>query len=128
MDPISSALLNFGFGGAIVAAFIWLMHFSLTKVLPEIMNTVRQEMAQKRQEFLLALKEHREDSLKVMQLQQLHFAQSLEKMEGSWDKAVDAICQRIDALSERIDNMDAAAPPPPPPTPFVSTPNKNQKQ
>lgn len=49
MDGISAALTTFGFGGCVVAAFIWIVWHLLTKTIPALTQVFREEIRYERE-------------------------------------------------------------------------------
>lgn len=105
-SSISSALLNFGFGGAMCAAFIWFMFHFTTKVIPDMVREAKEELAAKRKEFLEALDKQNTTHLTVLREQQVNQAEIFKRIEQSWGTAVQSICDRVDVISNRIDALD----------------------
>lgn len=106
MEQINTVLLNMGFGGAMSAAFVWLTYTIVTKVLPDMISSAKDAISREREEFLKGLRDQRDEHTKAVEKLQNSFKDALLSMEENWRATTEAICGKIDQLSNRVDRLD----------------------
>lgn len=117
MDAVMSALLNFGVGGVMASAVVYLAWHTTSKTIPGLigkreddLHWMREQLEAKRAEYLAAQREQAALFAQALEKQQSAFVAALEKQQSAFDRnesrwaaAVDRLTSEIREIRARLD-------------------------
>ena len=94
MDTILTGLLNFGVGGAMAGAVVYLVYQALTRTIPELTERHRLELADQRERYHQLLRSEHET-----------FQATLAAVEARNGAAVESLCRAMEAIQRQVEEQ-----------------------